>query len=150
MGAVIPWANLITHNRYDFSWALNSLLCQRVPRSTPYWRKTVFSTWAPARSGLEFNWKISNSLLLFVHGSVDLCPIPEFSFFFQRQPVNAAAFVWKSLHVFNCAVVSLSGFLFITIPSAFWVAKCLMVLRVWENHEFILCHNDLFSFPFLS
>lgn len=120
MEVVVPWDNFIIHHRYVLSWVLNSILCQRVHRSASHCRKTVFSTWAPARSGLEFDEKISNSLLLFVHGSVDLCPIPEFRFFlpfFLEWPSQWSCTLYESPPCLYLYLLSVSvAFLFITIP----------------------------------
>lgn len=156
MEVVVPWANLMIHHRHILSWVLNSILCQRVPRSASHCRKIVFSTWAPARSGLEFDEQKSNSLILFVHGSVDLCPIPEFRFFclffFTKWSSQCSCTLYGSPSMpLIVLVASLSGF---SIYKQFLYhtecVKCLMVLRAWENHEFIHFLNDLFSFPFLS
>lgn len=152
MEVVVPWANLIIHDRHLLPWVLNSTLCQRVPRSTSYSWKTLFSTWAPARSGLEFDENINNSLLFFVHGSVGLCPISEFSIFSRtKRPCQCNCTLYGSLSMsLAVLVVSLTGFsiynnLFCTLSG-----RMPHGTQSLGNHEFMQRHNDLFSFPFLS
>ena len=130
MEVVVPYHNLIIHDRCLLPWVLTSvirdILWQWVPRSTSYCRKTAFPTLAPARSGLEFDEKINNSLVLFVHGSVDLCWTPEF-IFFSRMKTHSQC---------NCTLYgshSMSFIVLIALLGSFSIYNISLLHTKWQN-----------------